>query len=302
MLLTATTHSIELVTGSATSTQYVTSFVDISATALTPGSSAGTVASATDTTIVSAPAASTTRQVKEILIRNAAASGSITINLQKDVAGAEYWFTPSVQLSSGEELRYSEADGVAVYYANGRRKIREVVTTGASSMFMSPIFTTQDAAEARTITTQTVVGLWMGKAPEFLTSVTMRYRVTTAAATITWAEAALATGEPAIGGPTLNVVGTTDVSAVVNSLGIKSTTISLTAGQAVFEGDDLWLLLGNVATTAMGIRTQSVSDILNSVYSGTFAIGSSLQLSELVGQPFVLEPDVLDPPWFAIGI
>ena len=123
MLLTATTHSLELVTDSATATEYVTSFVDISATALTPGSSAGSVAAATDTTIVAAPAASTTRQVKEIIIRNAASSGSITVTLQKDVSGAEYHFTPSVQLSSGEELRYSEADGVSIYYANGRKKI-----------------------------------------------------------------------------------------------------------------------------------------------------------------------------------
>jgi hypothetical protein len=302
MLLTATTHSIELVTSSATATEYVTSFVDISATALTPGSSSGAVASATDTTIVAAPAASTTRQVKEILIRNAAASGSITVTLQKDVSGAEYLLTPSVQLSSGEELRYSEMDGVEIYYANGRKKIREVVTIGAASMFMSPIFTTQDAAEARTITTQTVVALWMGKAPAFLTSVEMRYRVTTAAATIDWAEVALATGEPTLGGATLNVVGVTDVAAVVNSLGLKTTTISVAAGQAVFEGDDLWLLIGNEATTAVAVRCQSVTDDLSSIYSGTFTIGSTVELNAVIGQPFVITPDTTDPPWFAIQI
>lgn len=302
MLLTATTHSVELVTGSATATEYVVSYVDISATALTPGSNAGSVASATDTTIVSAPAASTTRQVKEILIRNAASSGSITVTLQKDVSGAEYHFTPAVQLSSGEVLRYSEVDGVSIYYANGRKKIREVVTTGAASMFMSPIFTSQDATEVRAITTQTVVALWMGKAPAFLTSVEMQYRVTTAAATITWAEVALATGEPQLGGATLNVVGFTDVSGVVNSLGVKTTAISVSAGQAVFEGDDLWLLIGNVATTAVQVRCQSVTDDLSSIYSGTFTIGGSLQLSDVVGQPFVLTPDTTDPPWFAIAI
>lgn len=122
MILTATTHSIELVTGSATSADWTVDFVDVdksAATSILPGSAQGNVASATDTTIVSAPGASVYRTVRHISVHNKDASATLTITIQKDVSGTEYEIAKAT-LSAGESWEWTPDAGSRILDAQGR--------------------------------------------------------------------------------------------------------------------------------------------------------------------------------------
>lgn len=282
LLLTATTHTIELVTSGSATIEYLVGYSDFTtAPAFVHGSGQGSVASATDTTIVGAPAASTSRRIKLIYLRNAHASASNTVTLQKDVSGTEYRFTPDTTLAAGESLMWDESTGLKVFDASGRLKVRELVPGGTASVMGPVVFDPTTPTLTRTVTSTNTVWAYIGKAPRALTSLVMHYRVTTGMGTITWGEIAVATGTPTAGAnPSLTVRGFADVSAIANSTGIKRTTINVSASQAINEGDDLWLGLGNQATTAAVVRAGGADD----VESGTTAIGAQ-RPSLIVGTP-----------------
>ena len=71
IFLTATTQTLEIKTSSVADIDYQINYVDVvAATSATPGSNQGKITSATTTPALSAPAASTSRQIKSIFIRN----------------------------------------------------------------------------------------------------------------------------------------------------------------------------------------------------------------------------------------
>ena len=114
VILDSTAKSLELETSAAVSTDYVASWVDNTTTTFTPGMSQGNVATATTTTIVAAPAASTQRQVKWVSVRNRSSSTAQTVSLKTDVSATEY-YVATVTLSPGETL-HVDADGRQVVY------------------------------------------------------------------------------------------------------------------------------------------------------------------------------------------
>ena len=118
MILDATNQSITLTTGNTTQVDYVCSFVDHTTDAGVLGSSQGSVSSATNTTIISAPAASTQRQVKRLSCRNA---GTVTqtVIIQKNVGGTLYKLTGLVSLRGGDTLTISNGGDVVVTDNNG---------------------------------------------------------------------------------------------------------------------------------------------------------------------------------------
>lgn len=122
ILLTATTETLELTTSSTASTDYLVSYVDITSSTFTPGSSQGNITTATTTTILSAPAASTYRQVKTISVRNKG-TASQTVILKKDVSGTEYFLTGNVALAPGETLVADDNGSYSVYGVGGNLKI-----------------------------------------------------------------------------------------------------------------------------------------------------------------------------------
>lgn len=113
ILLTSTNDSLELVTALAVATEWTAAYADHTTTTFTPGSGQGSVSTATDTTIVSAPGASTQRQIKLLTIRNAGTSNQ-TVTIQKDVSGTEYRMSPDVVLAPGEVLQFVDGQGFSV--------------------------------------------------------------------------------------------------------------------------------------------------------------------------------------------
>lgn len=114
VILDSTLKSLELETSAAVSTDYVVSWVDNTTTTFTPGMSQGNVSTATTTTIISAPAASTQRQIKWISLRNRSTSAAQTVSIKMDAAGNDY-YVATATLSPGETL-HVDADGRQVVY------------------------------------------------------------------------------------------------------------------------------------------------------------------------------------------
>lgn len=114
VILDSTLKSLELETSGAVSTDYVVSWVDNTTTTFTPGMSQGNVSTATTTTIISAPAASTQRQIKWISLRNRSTSAAQTVSIKMDAAGNDY-YVATATLSPGETL-HVDADGRQVVY------------------------------------------------------------------------------------------------------------------------------------------------------------------------------------------
>ena len=126
LLLTTTGRTIKLLTSSTADVDYTIAFIDHSATAFTPGNSQGTIAAATTTTVLSAPAASTQRQLKDITLRNRHASTSNTLTVIFDDSSTQYKVTSPMLLAAGESAHWTESTGWVVYDGSG------LVKSGAS--------------------------------------------------------------------------------------------------------------------------------------------------------------------------
>lgn len=120
-VLASTSESLEVVTSSAGDIDYVVSYVDYTSTAATPGAAQGTITTATTTTYVAAPAASTQRQVKRVNFHNNAATSN-TISIQKNVGGTIYEMFQTT-LASEDTLTIDSEGERHVYGRDGLEKV-----------------------------------------------------------------------------------------------------------------------------------------------------------------------------------
>ncbi|MCC6269502.1 MAG: hypothetical protein IT300_18250 [Dehalococcoidia bacterium] len=129
LTLDATTQTLELQTGAAVSTDYVASWLDSTTTTFTPGAAQGNVATATTTTIVAAPAASTQRGIKHLSVYNRSTTATQTVAIKKDVSATEYTII-SATLAPGHSLQYSEDGGWAIFDSLGNLRRLPAERTG----------------------------------------------------------------------------------------------------------------------------------------------------------------------------
>ncbi len=122
ILLKATTETLELLTSSTADVDYSISYADITTTTFSPSTSEGKIVTATTTTVLSAPAASTQRQIKLITIANRHASTSNNVTIKKDISGTEYYLTPTITLLAGESMQYMDGQGWIYYSVTGAIK------------------------------------------------------------------------------------------------------------------------------------------------------------------------------------
>jgi len=139
--------------------------------------------------------------------------------------------------------------------------------------------------------------LYLGKAVAALTTCDVMTNVTTAGATIIWAEVGIFKGAfpAARGNGVFTRLGFTDVAATYNTVGLKNTTVAL-AG--VTAGDDLWVAYGSMATTMFQLR----GGLANHLQLGnlqTDSIRPSLAIS-LEGT--AIAAATLVPAWLAVRI
>lgn len=147
IILDNTTEILELTTTAAVSTDVYVSYADITSSAFTGGAQDTNISTATTTTILSAPAASTQRQVKYAAIRNRSSTSSQTVTVKHDTSGTERYLTADVILSAGETLTYTQDLGWVVKNKNGIDKTIDTTTVGFTGIPFE-VYKTGTAAEA----------------------------------------------------------------------------------------------------------------------------------------------------------
>jgi hypothetical protein len=137
MINLAATESLELVTSATCTVHYAVSYQHHTATAaMVRKGGAGAVTTATDTTILAAPAASEQYAVEELSVRNAG-TASCDVTILKDVAATEYALTPVTTLQAGESLCYSSGRGWYTLDVSGRTKTADSSSAGLSGRTLS---------------------------------------------------------------------------------------------------------------------------------------------------------------------
>lgn len=82
LLLSTTSDVLRLITSEAVAVDVIASYVDLSAGTATPNRQWTAITTATTTTVVSAPAASTVRNVKTLFVRNKSAADTVTVTVE----------------------------------------------------------------------------------------------------------------------------------------------------------------------------------------------------------------------------
>jgi hypothetical protein len=293
VILTSPSQAVRVITSGATNVTVYATYVD-RGVSIVPGVTDASISSATTTSVLSGSSTYPAREVTSIHIANTDASASQTITLEyyNGSAARQVW---KGVVGPGERVRY-DAYGIVLFNSSGVPKTAPVVGPNYSSVLACPLFATANLTGVRSITSTNTYAVYLGRSPRNLTSVNLRYRVTTGAATITWAELAVAKGSVSIGaGPTLTVVGYADVSGTVTGTGQFTTAVNVSSGQSIVEGDDLWALYGNNASTVTVLRAQSIADDLQ---SGVFAYLST-RPSTNVGnaQAYTIDGATSIAPW-----
>lgn len=115
------TDSMEVVTSAACTLDVVASYVDYTSSAATPGAQNTAITTATTTTFVSAPAASTQRQLKRVNMRNKSTTTCV-VTVQKDVSGTNYE-TFSTSLGPDDTYTIDSEGERHVYGMDGLEKV-----------------------------------------------------------------------------------------------------------------------------------------------------------------------------------
>lgn len=121
MLLDATTEAIRVTTESAGSVDYFTEYVDRASGALSADNTHGNITTATTTTVVASPAASTERVVRRAILYNRSTTASNAVVIKLDDGGTERHIARAV-LRPLESLRY-DGEEWHVWGADGLPRI-----------------------------------------------------------------------------------------------------------------------------------------------------------------------------------
>lgn len=254
MFIDTTSAKIEVLLSATVTTnnlQFYASYSDLTASSYTPGVNATTVSSTTPVTVVGSPGSSTQRVVHDISIYNADTVDQTVTFRYND--GSTTYKLIVCKLKVGETLEYRYSNGWKVNDKYGSlKKGNAPISFPAQPIKHTQVFT-GSLGVSRTPVGNNPLAQYVGRADYAFTTVDIRYQVTTAAVGVTWAELAVGVGPQVIqGNLSLLIRGYTDVSGVWNSLGNKTTTVSLSN---INPGDDLYVVFGMVvATTAPAFR------------------------------------------------
>jgi hypothetical protein len=130
ILLTSTTDSIRLVTSDATNIDVHVSWIDMNGSTVTPGRTNTLISTATTTTIVAAPAASTVRNIKHISIRNRGTTTASNVTVVHRESGSTDAEMIKSLLQPGNSLVYEE-------HSRWRKVIGPYAYKGRKSDFLS---------------------------------------------------------------------------------------------------------------------------------------------------------------------
>lgn len=145
LLLPSTTDSLELVTSAAVAVDYVAAWADHTSSGVAASAGTGQVSTATTTTIVAAPGASTQRQIRGLTLRNAGTS-NVTVTVQAKPSGTARTIVKAA-IQPGETLAYSDGRGWYSLDSAGReRSQRSDARTAGYSVWAHKVGSAPEAA------------------------------------------------------------------------------------------------------------------------------------------------------------
>lgn len=259
MILTAST-SLEISLGATVTTQmsFFCHFNEKSLTYLSGTSQNGVTNNTTWTTMVSAPLANFQREIREVFIKNDNnIPTKVSIRFTTTTSNSTIF---SATLQTGYTLSYNIESGWKTYDQNGLLSINTTHINPISSVITTGLYITSGVTISRTLGL-TGTCQYIGKAEKDYSSIKILYRISTAAASITWAEIGVyKITMPFMQGSQINTqrLGYADCSSVWNNTGISATTISLSD---CYEGDDLYVTFSNTATTSVALTNGWVDDM-----------------------------------------
>jgi hypothetical protein len=109
--LASTSDALQVVTGQAVAVDVHTSWVDYASGTTTPGRTNTAITTATTTSIAGSPAASTTRNVRSVFIRNKDASLSVDVTV-RHTDGTTIIECIKITLAAGDTLEFTEGTGL----------------------------------------------------------------------------------------------------------------------------------------------------------------------------------------------
>lgn len=241
LTLEGTTDALEVVTSSTATLDWHVSLASVGATALNgPDALQGQISSATTTTIVAAPGASTWYYIREATLTNTHASTSVDVTVQVDRSGTDRRQAKAT-LAAGERLALGEDGHWRKFDSQGREQT-SVQNTGAVAGTINTVVlaTDQGNSNATLNTLEDVTGLsfTVNSGETYWWRCTIAY---TAAATTTGSRWTMsgpaATRLNYTSSYTLTATTETVNYATAYSIPAASNASSLTAGNvAVIEG------------------------------------------------------------------
>lgn len=185
LLLTSTSDLVQLVSSAAVALEVHATYVDNAAGTITPGRANVEITTATTTTVVGSPAASTQRNVQTLLVRNAHASSVNTVTI-RHTDGTTAVDVFSVTLAAGEVLQFLDGVGFQVLASTGAVKTSQNqganAPGGAQSSAVLSADVTNANAVANTIADVTGLSFPVTSGKKYFFRFTIQY---TAAATTT---------------------------------------------------------------------------------------------------------------------
>lgn len=251
MLLTTTSAKIEiLLSANVTTTQWpiVAGWSDNTTSSYTPGALTSSSNNTTAVTVVSSPASSTQRIIHYMNIVNKDTNtNTITIRYND---GTNTFILHKITLNPNDCIAYNNKSGWMVRDAAGIERVLTTVFTQQGPVIEMPPMCLGPLTTV-SITSTSTKAVYLGRMRRSFNRVKLRFEVTTLASTITWAEAAIASGSPSLGSAVnLTTLSYLPVDTVVNTTGVKTITFPVSGP----PGIDLWFMYGNQATTVAVLR------------------------------------------------
>jgi hypothetical protein len=257
MILDNTTDVLQFKLGSsvtATQLDFDVSYNTITSTTVTPAKLTGVSNNGTAVTLMSSPGASEQKLLKGATIYNNDTTSKTILILYYNGTTTTQIF--NAILAPSDVLKYTLEKGWEAFDSKGSKKFLSIRGVNNAIRRM-PALRPSGLTGTLSLTTGTTFITYMGKADKAYTSITFQFKVTTLASTITWAEAGVVTNNRFIELGFYERKGYTDISAVVNTTGLKTVTVPVSGINA---GDELCFTLGISATVTAVVRTCLITD------------------------------------------
>lgn len=277
IILDATNKSLEVVLAGTVATSqptFVVSYAEHTSVSFTPKNDVGSTNNSTPVTLVSAPAASTQRQIKYLNVFNID-TADVTVTIQYNNNGTIRTLT-KITIEPGEQLVYDEYIGFRKQGILGQGRGYQSIEPITEDFFPFTSFSPPNSGNIA-LTSQTAYAMYLGRCRKAYTHAFIAFSVATgSAASPTYTELAIATGTFTFGSnPSLTVRGYVDSGSRQNSAVLLSYPLDLSG---VSAGDDLWAVFGYQGSS---LQMRTMNGIAGEVAPGTFASVASTRPSTM---------------------